>query len=218
MKKCIVLAGMILLFAVGAFAQSRNEKEDLTVYDVVVNHEEQYSIWPADKELPLGWMKVGFKGKKEACLAHIKEVWTDMRPLSLRKKMEEIEREKSKSENAAPEPSPKPQPAPAAMELKATEDAAQPEAPAPLDAEAVSALLEELKGRLSDFIDADDNVTKITEKWQTREDLAGQTKKRVLELLFEDVKSVIADEEVRKAIWDNWNPDAPSLLRMPKHP
>lgn len=57
-------------------------------YKVVMNHEEQYSIWPADRELPLGWKAEGFSGKKQACLDHIEEVWTDMRPLSLRKKME----------------------------------------------------------------------------------------------------------------------------------
>lgn len=53
-------------------------------YHVVVNHEEQYSIWPADRELPDGWRAAGFTGDKEACLAHIEEVWTDMRPLSIR--------------------------------------------------------------------------------------------------------------------------------------
>lgn len=56
-------------------------------YAVVVNDEEQYSIWPAEKEIPLGWNKAGKQGSKEACLSHIKEVWTDMRPLSLRKQM-----------------------------------------------------------------------------------------------------------------------------------
>ena len=66
----------------------RNEKEDTTTYKVVVNHEEQYSIWPSDRENPLGWQDVGMTGPKDTCLAHIKEVWTDMRPLSLRKKME----------------------------------------------------------------------------------------------------------------------------------
>jgi MbtH protein len=66
-----------------------DEREDTTIYAVVVNHEEQYSIWPADRELPLGWRDVGKSGLKPDCLAYIKEVWTDMRPLSLRKKMEE---------------------------------------------------------------------------------------------------------------------------------
>jgi len=68
------------------------EKEDTTVYKVVVNHEEQYSIWPADKENALGWRDVGKSGMKAECLAYIKEVWTDMRPLSLRKQMEEAEK------------------------------------------------------------------------------------------------------------------------------
>jgi uncharacterized protein YbdZ (MbtH family) len=66
------------------------DREDTTIYRVVVNHEEQYSIWPDYKEIPLGWKDVGKSGPKPECLAYIKEVWTDMRPLSLRKKMEEL--------------------------------------------------------------------------------------------------------------------------------
>lgn len=54
---------------------------------VVVNHEEQYSIWPIDREIPLGWRAVGKSGSKAECLEYIQEVWTDMRPLSLREKM-----------------------------------------------------------------------------------------------------------------------------------
>ncbi|WP_330343255.1 MbtH family protein [Streptomyces sp. NBC_00557] len=54
-------------------------------YSVVVNHEEQYSIWPKEKELPTGWREAGFSGPKEDCLAHIENVWTDIRPLSVRK-------------------------------------------------------------------------------------------------------------------------------------
>lgn len=65
------------------------ETEDKTIYKVVVNHEEQYSIWPARKENALGWKDAGKSGTKAECLAYIKEVWTDMRPLSLRKKMQE---------------------------------------------------------------------------------------------------------------------------------
>jgi MbtH protein len=57
------------------------------LYEVVLNHEEQYSIWPAEKALPPGWNKAGKQGPKEECLSYIKEVWTDMRPLSLRKQM-----------------------------------------------------------------------------------------------------------------------------------
>jgi MbtH protein len=57
------------------------------VYKVVVNVEEQYSIWPAYRTLPHGWREEGKAGSEEECLAHIQEVWTDMRPLSLRKSM-----------------------------------------------------------------------------------------------------------------------------------
>jgi MbtH protein len=64
------------------------EDEDNRSYKVVVNHEEQYSIWFADRDTPAGWREVGKSGTKAECLAHIKEVWTDMRPLSLRKQME----------------------------------------------------------------------------------------------------------------------------------
>ena len=66
-----------------------SDREDTTEYVVVVNHEEQYSIWPADRELALGWRDAGFRGAKAQCLAYIEEVCTDMRPLSLRKKMAE---------------------------------------------------------------------------------------------------------------------------------
>jgi MbtH protein len=68
---------------------NREEKEDTTTYKVVINHEEQYSIWPADRENALGWRDAGRSGSKDECLAYIKEVWTDMRPLSLRQKMQE---------------------------------------------------------------------------------------------------------------------------------
>lgn len=59
------------------------------VFQVVVNHEEQYSIWPDYRPIPEGWRAVGVTGKKKECLAHIDQVWTDMRPLSLRKAMAE---------------------------------------------------------------------------------------------------------------------------------
>jgi MbtH protein len=62
--------------------------DDPTVYTVVVNHEEQYSIWPEFKEIPAGWKAAGKTGSKQECLEYIKEVWTDMRPLSLRKAMD----------------------------------------------------------------------------------------------------------------------------------
>jgi MbtH protein len=72
----------------------REENEDKAIYKVVLNHEEQYSIWPADRENPLGWRDAGKVGPKADCLAYVKEVWTDMRPLSLRKKMEEAQKNK----------------------------------------------------------------------------------------------------------------------------
>jgi MbtH protein len=67
-----------------------NEQQDSTIYKVVLNHEEQYSIWPAHRENPLGWRDAAKTGTKEECLEYIKEIWTDMRPLSLRKKMEAL--------------------------------------------------------------------------------------------------------------------------------
>jgi MbtH protein len=71
---------------------STDENEDTTIYKVVVNDEEQYSIWPADRQNPLGWKDAAKRGLKAECLAYIKEAWTDMRPLSLRKKMEQAKR------------------------------------------------------------------------------------------------------------------------------
>jgi len=63
--------------------------DENTIFTVVINHEEQYSIWPEYKTVPNGWREVGKRGKKNDCLQYIDEVWTDMRPLSLRKHMEE---------------------------------------------------------------------------------------------------------------------------------
>jgi MbtH protein len=70
-----------------------DENEDATIYYVVVNDEEQYSIWPEYKAVPNGWRTVGNSGPKQECLDRIQELWTDMRPLSLRKYMEEAARE-----------------------------------------------------------------------------------------------------------------------------
>ncbi|PCC68473.1 MbtH protein [Nannocystis exedens] len=60
------------------------DDEATTLYRVVLNHEEQYSIWPVGLEIPAGWREAGPSGPKAECLSYIKEVWTDMRPLSLR--------------------------------------------------------------------------------------------------------------------------------------
>ena len=70
------------------------EDEDKRIYKVVVNHEEQYSIWAADRPDPAGWRDGGKTGTKAECLAHIKEVWGDMRPLSLRKRMDDAANKK----------------------------------------------------------------------------------------------------------------------------
>jgi uncharacterized protein YbdZ (MbtH family) len=66
------------------------DRQDNTTYKVVVNHEEQYSISPEYIATPAGWHNAGKTGPKAECLAYVNEVWTDMRPLSLRKKMEEF--------------------------------------------------------------------------------------------------------------------------------
>ena len=62
----------------------------IETYKVVVNDEEQYSIWFADKDLPPGWRMEGFQGTRAACLEHIDKVWVDMRPLSLRQHMDRV--------------------------------------------------------------------------------------------------------------------------------
>ena len=72
------------------------DREDIT-FTVVINQEEQYSIWPEYKKIPAGWRTVGKIGSKKECLDYIEEVWTDMRPLSLRKHMEEQARTSSET-------------------------------------------------------------------------------------------------------------------------
>jgi MbtH protein len=81
---------------------SRDDQEDTTIYKVVVNHEEQYSIWPQDRDNPPGWRDAGKEGAKAECLEYIKQVWTDMRPLSLRKRMEEMAAEQAAAEKLNP--------------------------------------------------------------------------------------------------------------------
>jgi MbtH protein len=68
------------------------DTEDTTIYNVVIDEEERYSIYPDYRTIPPGWKAVGKSGLKSECLAYIKEVWTDMRPLSLRRQMETSER------------------------------------------------------------------------------------------------------------------------------
>ncbi|MCX5066824.1 MbtH family NRPS accessory protein [Micromonospora lupini] len=64
-----------------------NETDELS-YSVVVNHEEQYSIWPAERQVPAGWRAEGTSGSREECLAHVERVWVDMRPASLRRHLD----------------------------------------------------------------------------------------------------------------------------------
>ncbi len=83
-------------------SEDTNTHTDEPSYRVVINHEEQYSIWPIHKENPAGWEDAGTSGTKEECLAYIGEVWTDMRPLSLRRQMEQQEAEREEA-SAAPD-------------------------------------------------------------------------------------------------------------------
>lgn len=76
-----------------------SEQDDTTLYHVVINEEEQYSIWPDYRQIPAGWRSVGKTGLKQDCLDYIKEVWTDMRPLSLRRQMEQLHQS---SQSASP--------------------------------------------------------------------------------------------------------------------
>ena len=78
------------------------DEEDTRTYRVVINHEEQYSIWFADREVPLGWKDIGKKGTKQECLKYIAEVWTDMRPSALEKCGQRSERKKSDWGGKAP--------------------------------------------------------------------------------------------------------------------
>jgi MbtH protein len=92
-EKCLALSNVAIKVACGRTKMEElmlsSEDEDTRVYVVVVNDEEQYSIWLKHKAMPLGWREVGKEGQKAECLEYIDEVWTDMRPLSLRKKMDD---------------------------------------------------------------------------------------------------------------------------------
>ena len=78
------------------------EDDDTTTYKVVLNHEEQYSIWPDYRPVPAGWREEGVIGTKAECLSHIDQVWTDMRPLSLRRHLEEMEKNPPEPQEALP--------------------------------------------------------------------------------------------------------------------
>jgi MbtH protein len=61
--------------------------DDDTTFQVLINDEEQYSLWPNDIEVPAGWRQVGKEGSRQECMDYVDEVWTDMRPKSLREQM-----------------------------------------------------------------------------------------------------------------------------------
>jgi MbtH protein len=92
-----ISSGLLLLQALVAAAvvmsKPREEEEEVMedngIYKVVINDEEQYSIWPADRENALGWRDAGKEGTKQECLDYIKQVWTDMRPESVRDQIED---------------------------------------------------------------------------------------------------------------------------------
>jgi MbtH protein len=67
------------------------EDDDAGTYVVLINDEEQYSLWPERKSVPAGWKLTGFKGPKAACVSHVDETWIDMRPKSLREAMDRTE-------------------------------------------------------------------------------------------------------------------------------
>ena len=84
----IFITVIALSMAVQAEAERKKQRsiQPNIEYNVVINHEEQYSIWGSEREVPLGWKKTGFKGTKRKALDHIEEIWTDMRPLSQRRR------------------------------------------------------------------------------------------------------------------------------------
>jgi MbtH protein len=73
---------------------AQDDGEDSRTYTVLVNDEEQYSLWLAELRIPAGWRAAGKTGSKQECLDHIRSVWTDMRPLSLRLAMEQAAKER----------------------------------------------------------------------------------------------------------------------------
>jgi MbtH protein len=87
MRVAVFLIFTLLLSLVQPLAAGEKPEAAGVKYQVVINHEEQYSIWVVEGKLPKGWKPTGFIGSKESALDHIEEVWTDMRPLSSRREL-----------------------------------------------------------------------------------------------------------------------------------
>ena len=81
----VFLAILLLLPQLAFDREGLKMKDPHMKYHVVINHEEQYSIWEVERDVPKGWKAIGFVGSQEEALGYIEEVWTDMRPLSRRK-------------------------------------------------------------------------------------------------------------------------------------
>jgi MbtH protein len=104
-----------------------DKEEDTREYQVLVNSEEQYSLWLAGQAIPNGWRQVGPKGQKQVCLDYVKEVWTDMRPLSVRKAMEKYQAEQAARKAAEAEATASGQSAEGAGSAESTESASTAE-------------------------------------------------------------------------------------------
>ena len=68
--------------------ETKQDASNEETFLVVVNDEEQYSIWPSYMQMPKGWHATGVEGDKKACLDHIEQVWTDITPLSVRRQLD----------------------------------------------------------------------------------------------------------------------------------
>jgi MbtH protein len=180
-----------------AYGQS-DESEDTTVYQVVMNHEERYSIWSVNKEIPAGWKYAGKTGTKHECLDYIEEVWKDMRPLSLRRAMERIEREEG-MDKRPPSPSKKMARTPSPSKKMARTEESKKDPESVLTKDQAAALVKESKEKISDL---DDKTLKaITDKWSAQKLLEGKTKTQILQILFTEVRFVVRDKESQDKIW-----------------
>ena len=66
-------------------------EDDTKIYTAILNAEDQYSLWPTDRESPPGWTRTGPAGSRQDVLSYIEATWTDMRPRSLRELAETVQ-------------------------------------------------------------------------------------------------------------------------------